>query len=233
MIVPLTGGPPILLSPVTRILRCELPVRNTVRYGEPMTKLKRMQSWSPGVQCTRRCDVQMAALLWKQATLLKHQLPCRECGVGGAHMLHWWQEICPQHILHAAFALRVIRRCVQKTPGVCRLVLVCEREDLCSATQLMGKDGDAKESSTAQEVHEQVAGHMTSVKMEQARSACLRRLSFRNLRYLSVCSGCARSLHLSSRSKSRHSFRSSRGSRPLMACYRCSRAPHSDGLFLL
>ena len=79
--------------------------------------------------------------------------------MGDAHMLHWWQEICPQHIFHAAFALRVICRCLQKTPGVCRLVLVCEREDLCSATQLMGKDGDAKESSTAQEVHEQVAGH--------------------------------------------------------------------------
>ena len=74
-------------------------------------------------------------------------------------MLHWWQEISPEHILHAVFAVCVIRRCVQKTPGVCRLVLVCERQNLCSATQLVREDGDTKESSIVHEVLEQVAGH--------------------------------------------------------------------------
>ena len=63
----------------------------------------------------------MAAPLWKQAFLLEHQLPCRDWDVVDAHVLHWWQEICPEHILHAAFAVCVIRLCMQKMLGVCRL----------------------------------------------------------------------------------------------------------------
>ena len=65
MIVTLTGGSPILLSPVTRILRCELPVRNTVRYGEPMPTLH------PAVLCVAYANVRTR----RTASYIRAQLP--------------------------------------------------------------------------------------------------------------------------------------------------------------
>ena len=175
------------------------------------------------MQCT---DVRSS---WKQATLLKHQFPRRVWGGEGCTpWLHWRKEIrpqgsgiCPQHVLHAAFAECMIRCSVQKTPCVCHFVHIRECDHLSSASQLMRKDGYAEESLIAHEVHKYVAGHDVGEE-ELTRSACLHRLSLRKLRYLSIYSGCARSLHsdLSSSSTWCHSARSLGGRRPPIACAR-------------
>ena len=57
---------------------------------------------------------------------------------------------------------------MQKTSGVCRLVLVCERESLCNATQLLGKDGETRKKAGPRKKCMSKSLVMTSVKREPA-----------------------------------------------------------------